>query len=135
MPHRENLYKSGPLKVPQYEVKQSPFDWTPKLPFRLCLTSPSGGGKTTILVNLLMQVYQKNGRSCFDAIYLVSHSVNLDASFTPVKKMIDEMETGGYYDHFDEAVIRKLFDEHVAHVAYQKKHGHNKNSPNHFLLR
>jgi hypothetical protein len=73
-----------------------------------------------------MQVYQKNGRSCFDAIYLVSHSVNLDASFTPVKKMIDEMETGGYYDHFDEAVIRKLFDEHVAHVAYQKKHGHKK---------
>ena len=112
-------FTNNALKTPTYEVKQSRYNWVPALPCRIGLNSPSGGGKTTILINLLMDVY----KGCFDAIFIFSHSVNIDASWTEPKKLIDAMGTGGYYDHFDENKIQTILKDHMTHVAYQKKKG------------
>ena len=68
-------YKSKALNVPSYEVQQSHFQWAPRLPLRAAFVSPSGGGKTTTLVNMILDVYD----GCFGAICVFSHSVHLDS--------------------------------------------------------
>ena len=47
-------------------------------------------GKSNFLVKLVTEVYRhKDGKSCFDRIYVFSPSVNVDPIWKPVKDMIE----------------------------------------------
>ena len=47
-------------------------------------------GKSIFLVKLVTEVYRhKDGKSCFDRIYVFSSSVNVDPIWKPVKDMIE----------------------------------------------
>ena len=47
-------------------------------------------GKSNFLVKLETEVYRhKDGKSCFDRIYVFSPSVNVDPIWKPVKDMIE----------------------------------------------
>ena len=55
-----------PIKLRQYECKQSNYEVAPQLPMRGLILSPSGGGKTVLLVNMIMDIY----KGCFNRIYI-----------------------------------------------------------------
>ena len=55
-----------PIKLKQYECKQCDYEVTPELPMRSLILSPSGGGKTVMLVNMIMDIY----KGCFNIIYV-----------------------------------------------------------------
>ena len=64
----ENVAKIEAIKVQKINVKQSKYDVVGKLPTRSIICAPSGGGKTNLLVNLILDVY----RGCFQgSIFLV----------------------------------------------------------------
>ena len=41
--------KIEPIKLKEYETKQSKYDIAPKIPFRSIILGPSGSGKTILL--------------------------------------------------------------------------------------
>ena len=73
-----------PIKLKQYECKQSNYEVAPQLPMRSLILSPSGGGKTVLLVNMIMDIY----KGCFNRIYIFSPSVDIDHTWQPVKDYI-----------------------------------------------
>jgi len=55
-----------PIRLQEYETKQSKYDVAPRLPMRSILLGPSGSGKTILLTNLVLNVY----KNCFSRIYI-----------------------------------------------------------------
>ena len=74
----------APIKHKEYECRQSKYDHVPKLPMRSMILSPSGGGKTVLLQNMILDIY----RGCFNRIYIFSPSVDIDHTWQPVKDYI-----------------------------------------------
>ena len=56
-----------PIKVKEFEVKQSRYPHCGKLPIRSVVLGPSGSGKTVLLANLILDVY----KGCFARIYII----------------------------------------------------------------
>ena len=81
-----NVPEIKPIKIKDYEVKQSKYDHCNRLPTRSLLLGVSGGGKTVLLQNLILDVY----RGCFERIFVFSPSVDIDQSWEPVKKYIKD---------------------------------------------
>ena len=59
----------------------------PHLPLRGVLLSPSGGGKSVLLANLMLKVY----RGCFERICIFSPSIDVDSTWVPVKTYIEDV--------------------------------------------
>ena len=68
----------------EYEYPQSRFSHLPKVPFRAGCIGPSGGGKTVLIVDLILRYY----RGCFSRIYVWSPSCDIDPAWRPVKKYV-----------------------------------------------
>ena len=47
-----------PIKLKQFECKQSNYEVAPELPMRSMILTPSGSGKTVLLVNMIMYNYK-----------------------------------------------------------------------------
>ena len=50
-----------PIQLKGYSCKQSHYEISPKLPMRSMLVGPSGGGKTVLLTNMILDIY----KGCF----------------------------------------------------------------------
>ena len=75
----------SPIKHIEYECKQSKYgDHVPKLPMRSMILAPSGSGKTVLLHNMILAIY----RRCFNRIYRLSPSIDIDHTWRPVKDYI-----------------------------------------------
>ena len=69
----------------QFQVKQSKYKLLcENLPTRALLCDPSGSGKTVLLQQMIMNLYDR----CFSRIFLFSPSVNHDSVWEPVKEYI-----------------------------------------------
>ena len=55
-----------PIKVKEYQVKQSKYDHVPRVAFRTVINAQSGSGKTVLIQNLILDIY----RGCFSRIYI-----------------------------------------------------------------
>ena len=66
----------------EFVSKQSKYDHVGKLPMRAVVLGPSGSGKTILLQNMILDIY----RGCFERIYIMSPSIDVDHSWVPVKK-------------------------------------------------
>ena len=76
-----------PHKHVEFEFKQSKYgEHVPKLPMRAIADGPSGSGKTVLLQNLILDIY----KDCFERIYLWSPSIQVDHTWKPVLKYIEE---------------------------------------------
>jgi len=76
-----------PYASTQYTCKQSKYgDVAPSLPLHGMILSPSGGGKTTLLTNLILDMY----RDCFKRMYIWSASITIDDTWQPVKTYIQK---------------------------------------------
>ena len=62
-----NVPKIEPIKVTEYETKQSKYPHCGRLPIRSIVLGPSGSGKTVLLTNLILDVY----KGCFSGIYML----------------------------------------------------------------
>ena len=71
-----NAPKIEPIKVTEYESKQSKYNHCGRLLIRSIVLGPSGSGKTVLLTNLILDVY----KCCFSRIYIFSPSINVDTT-------------------------------------------------------
>ena len=117
-----------PIKVKEFEFKQSKYKQCGSLPMRSVLLGPSGSGKGVLLQNMILDIY----RGCFERIYIFSPSINVDHTWQPVKKYISETinktdeEPNFYYDSYDPENLEAIIDSQTKIVEYQKKHNHKK---------
>ena len=81
-----NSIKIEPRQLKEFEVKQSKYDVAPTIPFRSVIFGPSGSGKTILLQNMIMNIY----KNCFTRIYVFSPSIDVDMTWEPVKKYIED---------------------------------------------
>ena len=109
-----------PLKQPGYEYPQSKTWIMPRLPVRGLVLAPGSGGKTTMLVRLLVDKEFWGGK--FARIYWFSPSATVDDSLDPlrdyVKKIQDQEEDPTFHDEFDAVFIRKLLDRQKKSQSY-----------------
>ena len=115
-----------PIKIKEFEFKQSKYKQCGSLPVRSILLGPSGSGKGVLLQNMILDIYKK----CFERIYIFSPSINVDHTWLPVKKHISETinkkddEPNFYYDTYDPENLEAIIDSQTKIVEYQKKHNH-----------
>ena len=79
----DNIPQIKPIKVTEYETKQSKYETVPNLPVRSIILGPSGSGKTILLQNMVLDIYL----DCFSRIYIFSPSINVDSTWMPVKNI------------------------------------------------
>jgi predicted AAA+ superfamily ATPase len=98
------LTKSG-LKVEPLDnyYKTTVSKPIPDPDFLLLVVSPKGGGKTTLVLNLL-NYYNK----VFSAIYIFSATVKFDLKYKPLLDKIDESKEKKVFDVFKPEVVDKL---------------------------
>ena len=65
-----NVPQIEPIKVTEYETKQSKYPHCGRLPIRSIVLGPSGSGKTVLLTNLILDVY----KGCFSCLLYTSPS-------------------------------------------------------------
>ena len=121
---KNQIPKIEPIELKDYTVKQSKFEVVPKIPMRSLILAPSGGGKTVLIQNLIMNIY----KGCFNRIFIFSPRINVDYTWQPVKKYIEEemkvFESDKekiYFDKFDVAELSKIIDTHHKIIQYLKK--------------
>ena len=79
-----------PLRLPQYEIAQSPTPmFAGAIPMRSLLCAPGSGGKTTLLSRLILD--KDKFRGVWDRIFIFSRSVMVDDAWDPVKKYIENV--------------------------------------------
>ena len=122
-----------PIKLKEYEVKQSKYNVASKLPIRSIILGPSGSGKSILLQNMILDIYI----NCFSRVFIFSPSINVDyQTWEPVKKYLDKEVNDGdkdytfYFDHYDEEGLFKIIDTQRKIIEYQK----NKTTINYFLF-
>ena len=84
-------------------------DVAPKLPMRSMLVGPSGGGKTVLLTNMILDIY----RDCFSRVYIWSPSINVDSTWKPVKDYIrDHIKPSDrekvYFDSYEPSELEQV---------------------------
>ena len=111
-----------PIKVKEYQVKQSKYEYVSKLPTRSVINAASGSGKSVLIQNLILDIY----RGCFSRIYIFSPSIDIDDTWLPVKKFIaDELTTTEdeqiYYPDFDGEAVQHILTTQKKVIDHQKK--------------
>ncbi len=72
-----------------------------------CFLAPSGMGKTTTLISMLLGPY----RGVFDQVHVFSPSVDIDSAWAPVKEFASHLEGSSFHSEWDEAALRTIMDE------------------------
>jgi hypothetical protein len=122
--------KVAPIKTKEYEVKQSRYKMISSLPTRSILLSPSGGGKTILIQNQIMDIY----KGCFNRIYIFSPSIEVDfQSWAPVKEYIkndlklnETEEEQFYFSEYDAQALNNIIDTQRKIIEHQKKQNDKK---------
>ena len=112
----------SPAKVKEYQVKQSKYEHVSRLPTRSVINAASGSGKTVLIQNLILDIY----RGCFSRIYIFSPSIDIDDTWIPVTKYIDEEFTKTkdeqiYYQDFDGEAVQHILTTQKNIIDHQKK--------------
>ena len=120
--------KIEPIKVKEYEVKQSKYHQCGKLPIRSILLGPSGAGKGILLQNMILDIY----KGCFERVYVFSPSINVDMTWIPVKEYLNktinlsENEPPLFYDTNDQENLEKIIDTQKKVTEHLKSKKDNK---------
>ena len=118
-----------PVKLKEYNVKQSKYSMVGKLPTRALLVGPSGSGKGILLSNMILDIY----RDCFSRIYIFSPSINVDMTWEPVKDYINKQmkvkhtdEEPIYFSEYDPDALENIINTQHKIITYMKKQDHHK---------
>ena len=97
-------------------------DVVPSTPCRIVLSSPSGSGKTVLLVDMLTRIYA----GCFERIFVWSPSFWTDSIWSVVRDYsanvlgVDPSEET-FFDTWDEDKVSEILSTQRAVVQHQKK--------------
>ncbi len=125
---KDTIPSIEPIKLKDYESRQSKYSMVAKLPMRSVLLGPSGSGKTILLVNMILDIY----RDCFARVYIWSPSINVDHSWEPVKKYIDKdlkinKDTEKvYFDEYHHEDLENVIDTQYKLIDHMKKQEYKK---------
>jgi hypothetical protein len=114
--------KVQPHTTTSYTHAQSRHKNVPELPLRAICVAPSGGGKTTLLVSLILDIY----RLCWHRIFVFSPTALLDDHWKAVDKYAKEVlgqEEPCLYDEFDDQVIHAIIRRHHRITQMCKEQG------------
>ena len=124
-----SLTEVKPIPSEEYKVKNSKLAIADAIPFRSVVLAPSTGGKSTLLVHLILNVY----RDCFSRIYIFSPTVHSDPAWKPVKDYIknklhqDHKKESCYFDEYNHNDLEKIINDHKAIIEYLKQKKDNDN--------
>ena len=111
--------KMGKVKLfpsQSFDVKQPRDPVVCRTPSNGILCAPSASGKTVLLVSMILEQY----RGCFERVYIMSPSIDMDPQWEPVKEYIRKdlgVNTDReqcWWDEWDEGALRQI-------LAQQKK--------------
>ena len=122
--------KITPIKLKQYEWKQSKYNIASKLPIRAIILGPSGSGKSILLQNFIMDIYA----GCCNRVYIFSPSIHVDhQTWQPVINYLDkeinnsdDKDDEFYFDHYNESALFNIINTQKKIIEYQKKNNHHK---------
>ena len=113
-----------PIRLKEYETKQSKYPVVLQIPFRSVILGPSGSGKTILLQNMILDIY----RNCFARIYIFSPSIDVDATWNPVELYIEKevkaqntKEEPVYFDHYDPEALEHIIKTQHKVIEFQKE--------------
>ena len=112
-----------PHPTPEYSTGAASDPLLPPTPIRGIILAPSGGGKTVLLVSLLLDMY----RGAFARIYVFSPSVDIDAAWRPVKDYVkkelgvDEDKEPCFFNSWDPTALQEILDTQGKMVEYKKR--------------
>ena len=125
---KDTIPSIEPIKLKEYESRQSKYAMVAKLPMRSVLLGPSGSGKTILLVNMILDIY----RDCFARVYIWSPSINVDHSWEPVKKYIEKelkintSKEKVYFDEYHSEELEHVIDTQFKLIDHMKKQEYKK---------
>jgi len=115
--------KIEPIRLKEYDTKQSKYNMVPKVPFRSIILGPSGSGKTILLQNMILDIY----RGCFSRIYMFSPSVDVDMTWKPVKdyiekelKLYESDKEKFYFSEYNPEDLFRIIDTQHKVIEYMK---------------
>ena len=94
----------------------------PTCPFRICTSSPSGAGKSVLLVDMLTRIYA----GCFERVFIFSPSVDIDSVWDPMRHYVHKTmgvpeDEQCFFSEWDEATVSGILETQKAVVAHQQK--------------
>jgi len=110
------------MKTVEYEVDQSKYPHVAKLPAGALLLAPSNSGKTTLIQNMILDIY----RNCFSRIYIFSPSIHVDAVWNPVIAYLksnlkqDNKKEQYLFESYDEAALKNIIDTQHRLIEHMK---------------
>ena len=72
-----------------------------------CFLAPSGMGKTTTLIAMLLGPYSR----VFDQIHVFSPSVEIDSAWQPVREFAKHLEGSTFHSEWDEPALRRILED------------------------
>ena len=90
----------------QWDFKKPPHPFPQTPGANGCFLAPSGQGKTTTLISLLLGPYKE----IFDQVHVFSPSVDIDSAWGPVKKYCEKLEGSTFHSEWDEQALKDLLD-------------------------
>ena len=88
-----------------FKKPPDPFPQTPGA--NGCFLAPSGMGKTTTLISMILGPY----RGIFDQIHVFSPSVEIDSAWVPVKQFASHLEGSSFHAEWDEQALKSIMDK------------------------
>jgi carboxylesterase type B len=116
-----------PIKLKDFECSQSKYDNVEKLPLRSLIVGSSGGGKSILLQNMILDIY----KNCFSRVYIWSPSIHIDHTWEPVKKYVyDNIKIGKdeecFFDHYNSEDLENVIETQKKVIKYMKDNDHKK---------
>ena len=90
-----------------------------------CFLAPSGMGKTTTLISMLVGPY----RGIFNEIHVFSPSVDIDSAWAPVKEFAQHLENSSFHSEWDEGALRDIMERQREKIKHLKDAKTKKNLP------
>ena len=94
--------KRPPEKKWNFKTPPEPFPQTPGC--NGCFLAPSGQGKTTTLISMLLGPYG----NIFDEIHVFSPSVDIDSAWGPVRHFAKGLKASSFHSEWDEPALREI---------------------------
>lgn len=82
-----------------------------------CFLAPSGQGKTTTLIAMLLGPY----KAVFDEVHVFSPSVDLDSAWDPVKEFAKGLKAASFHAEWDETALHEALDAQRARIREMKQ--------------
>jgi hypothetical protein len=114
-----------PIKLKEYNVKQSKYNMVGRIPIRQIILGPSGCGKGIYIQNEILDIY----KNLFVRIYIFSPSIEVDfQTWKPIKDYIEkEMgvkhteEEPIYFSEYNPEALDKIINTQRKVTEHQKK--------------